>query len=214
MSEPPLPPTSLTLLAALRQGLRWEEFVALYGRLVLHWCRHRFGLQEADAEDVRQELLLKVWRYLGSYDPARGRFRAWLYRCTGNALSDLLQRRSAREGQAAEEALAALPAPPPGPWPQAALGGEEDDLEGAVEGIEEEGFDEERLQQAILQVRDRVACATWKAFLLSVCLDLSGQDVADRLGMSPVSVYQAVCRVRRMIQQAAAQERVDDPPQR
>jgi RNA polymerase sigma-70 factor (ECF subfamily) len=213
MPEPLLPPTSLTLLAALRQGLRWEELIALYGPLILHWCRHRFGLQEADAEDLRQELLLKVWKYLGSYDPARGRFRAWLYRCTGNALRDLLQRRPVREGQTAEEALAALPAAPPGPWPAAALWRAEDDLEGAVQLLEEEGFAGEDLQQAILQVRDRVAPATWKAFLLSVFLDLKGQDIADRLGMSPVSVYQAVCRVRRLIQQAAAQERLDDAPE-
>jgi RNA polymerase sigma-70 factor (ECF subfamily) len=216
MSDPHLPPTSLTLLAALRRGLRWEEFVALYGRQVLSWCRHRFGLQEADAEDVRQELLVRVWRYLGSYDPARGRFRSWLFRCTAHALSDLEQRRRAGREPVllTSEALAGLADGGSSHWPPASPEWDEGDLEGALRHLEEEGFAEEELQAAVLRVRDRVSATTWKAFLMSVFLDLKGPQVASRLGMTPMAVYQAVCRVRRLLEEAARKEHGDEPPER
>ena len=64
MTGPQPPLTRLTLIGAIRQGLRWEEFVALYGRLILHWGRRDFGLQECDAENLRQEVLLRVSRAL------------------------------------------------------------------------------------------------------------------------------------------------------
>src|SRR5262245_24918325 len=76
MSDQRPPATRLTLIAALREGLRWEEFVALYGRLILYWGRRDFGLQEPDAENLCQDVLLKVWQGIRGYDPARGRFRS------------------------------------------------------------------------------------------------------------------------------------------
>jgi RNA polymerase sigma-70 factor (ECF subfamily) len=201
MQDQQLPLTSLTLLAALRRGLRWEEFVALYGGQILRWCRQRFALQEADAEDVRQELLVKVWKYLGSYDQARGRFRTWLFRCTCNALSDLRQRlhNSNRDTATTDpDWLAHLQAP------EVETLARENSLEGALELLEEEGFGDEELEKAVLQVRDRVEETTWKCFLLSVFLDLKGQDIATRLGMTPMAVYQAISRVRKLLAQAAS----------
>jgi RNA polymerase sigma-70 factor (ECF subfamily) len=37
----------------------WGEFVDRYGRKIYGWCRH-WGLQEPDAEDVTQDVLLKL----------------------------------------------------------------------------------------------------------------------------------------------------------
>src|SRR5215468_10634174 len=90
------PPTRPTLLGALREGLRWEEFVALYGPLILGWGRSDFGLQASDADNLCQEVLVRVWRGIGTFDPARGRFRAWLYTCARNAAGNL---RRGRHGE-------------------------------------------------------------------------------------------------------------------
>jgi RNA polymerase sigma-70 factor (ECF subfamily) len=55
----------------------WSEFNERYGRKIYGWCRH-WHLQQADAEEVTQEVLLKLIQKLRTFrfDPARS-FRAW-----------------------------------------------------------------------------------------------------------------------------------------
>src|SRR4051794_32986652 len=78
----PLPTTRVTLLAQLRHDpsdeASWAEFVDRYGRHIYRWCR-QWKLQDADAEDVTQDILMKLTRKLRdfSYDPTRS-FRSWL----------------------------------------------------------------------------------------------------------------------------------------
>jgi RNA polymerase sigma-70 factor (ECF subfamily) len=200
-SQPPI--TRLTLIGALRQGLRWEEFVALYGRLILLWGRRDFGLQESDAENLRQEVLIRVWRGIGRYDPAKGRFRSWLYTCTRNAVSNL--RRDERGLQAAgagaglQEEPAARETPLPLAWQQLP---DDCDLEDALNVLEEEGFDADGLQQAVLSVRARVQPNTWKAFLLFEFFEMKAKQIAPLVGMKPAAVNQAVHRVRQLLQRA------------
>jgi RNA polymerase sigma-70 factor (ECF subfamily) len=202
--EPPL--TRPTLVGALRQGLRWEEFVALYGRLLLSWGRRDFGLQDSDAENLCQEVLLRVWRGIATFDPARGRFRAWLYACARNAACNL------RRGRPGERlgGHGELTAPAPAAWPTSGDGG----LEAALERLEEEGFFLESLQQAVAAVRDRVQPATWKAFLLFEFFELTAKEIAPLLGMRPVAVNQAVFRVRRLLQQRLTGATVPPSPRK
>ena len=55
--------TDVSLLLRLRQNptdqAAWGNFVDRYGRRIYLWCRH-WQLQEADAEDVTQNVLLKL----------------------------------------------------------------------------------------------------------------------------------------------------------
>ncbi len=81
--------TSTTLLLMVKQEphnqMAWAEFVDRYSHLIFRWCR-AWGLQEAEAEDVTQDVLLELARQMRTftYDPS-GSFRAWLrviaYRC-------------------------------------------------------------------------------------------------------------------------------------
>jgi DNA-directed RNA polymerase specialized sigma24 family protein len=74
--------TSVTLLGRLRQDATdqaaWKEFVARYEPKILQWCRG-WGLQESDARDVTQDVLLKLQGLLAkfAYDPSRS-FRGCL----------------------------------------------------------------------------------------------------------------------------------------
>jgi len=63
-----------------------EAFEALYqqyARLVYHTA-HLVLDDPQDADDVLQEVFIRVFRYLGSYDPAQGAFTTWLHRITVN----------------------------------------------------------------------------------------------------------------------------------
>jgi RNA polymerase sigma-70 factor (ECF subfamily) len=184
--------TRPTLLGALRQGLRWEEFVALYGRLILAWGQRNFGLQPSDAENLCQEVLLRVWRGLATFDPARGRFRAWLYGCVRHVACDL---RRGRPGERVGGDFGEPLAPAPDGWGPPVEGG----IDAALGRLEEEGFVAERLQRAVAAVRDRVQPGTWKAFLLFELFELSAKEIAPLLGMKPLAVNQAVFRVRHLL---------------
>jgi RNA polymerase sigma-70 factor (ECF subfamily) len=187
------PPTRLTLLGALREGLRWEEFVALYGPLILAWGRCDFGLQTSDADNLCQEVLLRVWRGIGSFDPARGRFRAWLYACARNAACNL------RRCQCGEQ----VGVPPASGGRDRALPDGED-LDAALARLEQDGFDVDDLQGAVSDVRARVQPATWKAFLLCEFFELTAKEAGALLGMQPVAVNQAVFRIRQMLRHCLA----------
>src|SRR5262249_52803021 len=150
-------------------------------------------LQPSDADNLCQEVLLRVWRGIGSFDPARGRFRAWLYACARNAACNL------RRSQYGEQ-VGALPAV--GGCDRALPDGE--DLEAALARLEEDGFDVDDLQRAASAVRARVQPATWKAFLLCEFFELSAREAGALLGMQPVAVNQAVFRIRQMLRHCLA----------
>jgi RNA polymerase sigma-70 factor (ECF subfamily) len=95
--------TRATLLSRVRDprdDASWHAFDAHYRELVLRYCR-RGGLQESDAEDVRQSLMLRLARVMQTfvYRPDHGRFRDYLRRAVRNEI--VAQReRSSRPGAA------------------------------------------------------------------------------------------------------------------
>ena len=48
------------------------------------------------AEELVQEVFLKVWRSSGTFDPARGSFSTWLFRVTRSVALDLYRKRARR----------------------------------------------------------------------------------------------------------------------
>ena len=75
------------------------------------------------AEDVVQEVFLRMWRQPSSYDPTRGRFISWLMSVTRNRSLDELRRvtRRLRSEDLEEEPGRELPAPEGVDDPQAGL---------------------------------------------------------------------------------------------
>ena len=109
MSLAPSPSTSQALIYQITSGVAdaqsWERFVYLYGPQILAWCR-RYGLQDADARDVTQEVLLQVSRQIQrlQYDPAR-KFRGWLRAVVHGAWCQWVERNLGRERGAADTAM-------------------------------------------------------------------------------------------------------------
>jgi len=78
------------------------EVEAAIARLYDRYCRTVFGVglkmlgDRTLAEELTQEVFLKVWRSSGTFDPARGSFSTWLFRVTRSAALDLHRKRARR----------------------------------------------------------------------------------------------------------------------
>jgi RNA polymerase sigma-70 factor (ECF subfamily) len=190
VADAPLSQTSASLLNRLRRDANdqsaWNEFVSRYGPRIHAWCRH-WNLQEADAQDVTQIVLLQLAAKMRTfvYDPSRS-FRAWLKTLARHAWSDFIadrQRTATASGDS--RSLAALETVPA-----------RTDLEARLQEV----FDLELLQLATDHVRERVEPHTWEAFRLTALEGLPGAEVALRLGMPVVSVFKAKSNVHKMLQ--------------
>ncbi len=190
MSDPADASTSPTLLGRLRHSptdqAAWDAFAKRYGPSLRRWCR-QWGLQDADAEDVVQSVLLELSRQMSGfeYDPA-GSFRAWLKTVASRAWFRFLSARKRPGGGSGDSAVAAL-------LENVAAG------EDLVRRLEEES-DRELLEAAMARVRLRVKPNTWEAFRLLALEERPGGEVAQRLGMKLGAVFMAKSNVRKMIE--------------
>jgi RNA polymerase sigma-70 factor, ECF subfamily len=66
-----------------------------YGRTVYGVGLKILG-DRSSAEELVQEVFLKVWRSSGTFDPSRASFSTWLYRVTRNVALDLYRKRTSR----------------------------------------------------------------------------------------------------------------------
>jgi RNA polymerase sigma-70 factor, ECF subfamily len=69
----------------------WEAIVRLYNRRIYNLC-YRFTNSPNDAEDLTQEVFIRIYRTLGSYDVEKGAFNTWLTTLTRNLLVDHFRR--------------------------------------------------------------------------------------------------------------------------
>lgn len=154
----------------------WREFVEHYGAKIFHWCRNR-GLQDADAEDLTQDLLIKLVEQLKTfkYDPTRS-FRAWLKTITIHALIDAVKKH--RRIQELVNDVAA----------QKSL----------IQELQPQ-FDREAMDEAMARVELRVERNTWEAFRLTGIEGLSAIEAAHQLRVpeSQIRVYKG--RVTKLI---------------
>ena len=65
----------------------WEEIVQRYHRRIFNIC-YRFAGSSDDAQDLTQEVFIKMYRTLDSYDVERGAFMTWVTTMTRNLLVD------------------------------------------------------------------------------------------------------------------------------
>lgn len=112
-------PDAQLVQACLRgDGPSWEELVRRHTRRVYNLC-YRFTGNAAAAEDLSQEVFLRVYRTLGSYQTQYGAFTTWLTSVTRNLLVDHYRRtRRDRLTDSIEDAMPQLeekhsPARPP-----------------------------------------------------------------------------------------------------
>jgi RNA polymerase sigma factor (sigma-70 family) len=183
--------TSVTLLGRLRQDpadqAAWDAFVTRYRPKIVEWCLG-WRLQESDAQDVTQAVLLKLSSLMATfvYQPS-GSFRGWLKTLTHHAWRDLVaERKRTPAGSGGSQMVSLFESLQAG--------------DGLVEQLEEE-FRRELMDQAMVRVRPRVAPRTWDAFRLTAIEGRTGAAAAAQLDMKVATVYVAKSEVKKMIRQ-------------
>src|SRR6266852_1365104 len=73
------------------QDAAWEDLVKLHTRRVYSIC-YRFTSRDAEAQDLTQDVFLRVFKNLGSFRAGEGSFVIWLTRLTRNLLIDHYRR--------------------------------------------------------------------------------------------------------------------------
>ncbi len=188
----PVDDTSVTLMMRLQNSpadpAAWDQFVERYRPMLRAWCL-KWQLQESDADDVVQDVMVKLVAAIRKfqYDPARS-FRAWLKTVTQHALSDFVASRRKDPGRIAApiESIA-----------------ESAEATTDLEQRLEEAFDGEVLELAMHRVKRRVKPGTWDAFHLTAVEGLSGAAAATRLQIPIAHVFVAKNRVQKMLQEEA-----------
>jgi RNA polymerase sigma-70 factor, ECF subfamily len=108
--------TGLLQRAILREADAWNKLVGLYGPLVYWWCR-RWGLQPGDAENVGQEVFVRVFEGLPAFRGATGSgsFRGWIlqiaHHCVVDHVRDQDPANQPTGGSDAQDVLHRIPAP-------------------------------------------------------------------------------------------------------
>lgn len=70
-----------------------EILIAHYLKLVYNFA-YRYVRNSDDAEDITQEVFIKIWRNLRKFDQTK-KFKPWLYQIIKNTSLDLLKKKSA-----------------------------------------------------------------------------------------------------------------------
>lgn len=145
----------------------------------------RFMGAGADAEDVAQEVFLKVFRGLAGFK-GEAKFSTWLYRVTFNLCADWLRRnrKPGRKAVAIEEA------------------GELRDGRVDLEGSLLESEERERVNRALASLDERYR----SVIVLLYYQKLPYEEIATILGVPVKTVETRLYRARKMLREALGQE--------
>jgi len=156
----------------------WEDLLRVYTRKMYNLC-YRFTGRTDQAEDLTQEVFIKIYQTLRSYDAGQGSFSTWLYRVARNHLVDHYRRtKKDRMTSSIEDDLATLEEKP-------------------SPGVEPTGHVEARERQELLQqALDRLSPDLREAVVLRDLHDLDYLEIAQVLGVPQGTVKSRINRGR------------------
>lgn len=183
--------THATLLARLsdsQDAVAWHEFCIRYGELIRAFARAR-GLQTADCDDIVQDVLASLSKSMPgfTYDPAKGKFRAYLKTVTLHAIFARLRQ---KKGEVALEDVKTAA-----------------DAAAADRNVDSQWDSQWRqyhLRQAMHTIRAEFNEADCAAFEQYAVAGRSAQQTAETLGMSLDQIYQAKSRILRRLSEVIA----------
>jgi RNA polymerase sigma-70 factor (ECF subfamily) len=181
---PEFPETSHSLIARVKDlgdGLSWIEFLGIYQPVVFRMARRR-GLQDADAQDVMQQVFLSISRSIEGWiaAPDQPPFRAWLTTIARNAITRALMGRPRDVASGSSSVMELLERQT---GPETSSG----------EIVEETR--REIIRWAAEQIRPEFTEETWQLFWRTAIEGIPIAEVAKTSGRSTGAVYVARFRV-------------------
>lgn len=200
MKTPKLPrpeeiiPTRVTLLNRLKNiddQESWRDFFDTYWKLI-YGCALRYGLTEAEAEEVVQETVIEVSRKMPAfqYDPSQS-FKGWLLHTTRWRIQDQLRKRKRAgalavqrvEKETGTDAVAQVP-DPSGDY---------------LDTMWEEEWQRNLMSAALDKVKSQVKPRQYQIFDLYVIKEWPVEKVAQTLKVSSGQVYLAKFKICRLL---------------
>lgn len=185
------PDTRPSLLLKIRDAdnqAAWDEFSEIYRPVICRLARLR-GLQDSDADDLAQQVLLAVSRAVGRWEvnPERARFRTWLKRVADNAILNALTRGPADRATGDDQLQWMLDSRPARSDPNSDLLRTE--------------YRREIFRRAADHIRSEFTDDTWNAFWRTTVDGLDVDAVAHELERTRGSIYASRSRVMKRLKQ-------------
>jgi RNA polymerase sigma-70 factor (ECF subfamily) len=150
---------------------------------ILSMARRMLG-DASEAEDVSQDVFLKVWRHAPGWRPGYARFETWLYRVAFNLCLDRLRRRKRMVGEAPPDLV---------------------DPAASASRPLDEAQRRGRVQEALLRLPERQRAA----LILCYYEECSNTDAASVLGVSVEALESLLARARRAMKRELSAERLE-----
>lgn len=159
----------------------WDEIVSTHSGRVYRLAYRLTGNQH-DAEDLTQEVFVRVFRSLSTYSP--GTFEGWLHRITTNLFLDMVRRKQRiRFDALGEDAAERLPSREPTP---------------------QQLFNDAHFDADVQQALDTLAPEFRAAVVLCDIEGLSYEEIAATLGVKLGTVRSRIHRGRSQLRKALA----------
>jgi RNA polymerase sigma-70 factor (ECF subfamily) len=163
----------------------WEEIVRLHNRRIYNLC-YRFTNSPDEAQDLTQDVFIRVYRTLASYDVGKGAFVTWLTTLTRNLLVDHFRR--SKQDRVTDSIDAGLR--------------EEEDSLSLSDRLEDPGpTPDDRLasketQKMVQKALERLSPDLREAVILRDLQDMDYKEIAQVLGIPEGTVKSRISRGR------------------
>jgi RNA polymerase sigma-70 factor (ECF subfamily) len=163
----------------------WEEIVRQHSRRIYNIC-YRFTGSAENADDLAQDVFIKMYRTLASFDPAKGAFTTWITTMTRNLLVDHF--RKTKQDRATDSLDAGL--------------GDEEDSATLGDRIQDSGLSaEERVQrretqEMVQKAIQKLSPELREAVILRDLQDMDYKEIAQALKVPEGTVKSRINRGR------------------
>ncbi len=183
-----MPTTSISLIQRLGQPepkeTDWDRFHSLYKPLLMFWSQQRLGLTRDEAEDLSQEVLIKMMAELPKFEfRAGGSFRTWLCTVVLNKGRDFLRKKSRQPSLLESGAIRQFSSPD------------------EVQFLTDQEYNRQLTRRALELMKSEFQESTWKACWLHLVDGQSAEQISQQMQITRNAVYLAKARVLKRLRE-------------